>query len=83
MDGSRLNQLSFPTLFVYFAVESPLDAEINIFQSKLGIMVENITSDTRFGFSDVYNQLLTCHFCMTRVQLTGFFINVHCALFAT
>lgn len=50
---------------VCFAVESPpAGAEINIFQMELGIMVENITLDSRFGVTDVVvmvneSQLLT------------------------
>lgn len=35
-------------------VESPsAGTGINIFQMELGIIVENITSDSRFGFTDV------------------------------
>lgn len=37
-----------------FTVESPPPGSvIDIFQYKLGIMVENITSDSRRGFADV------------------------------
>lgn len=32
---------------------SSAGARINMFQMVLGIMVENITSDSRFGFTDV------------------------------
>lgn len=76
MEANRLNQLSFLTVFVCFAVESPPGAEINMFQSELGIIVENITSDSRSGFSDVVvtvntSQLLTCNFYMTTIQITG------------
>lgn len=82
MDASRLNQLSFLTLFVCFAVESPPGAEINTFQSEPGIILENITLDSRFGFSDAVvilhtSLLLTCCFYMIRIQITGCFINVH------
>ena len=58
-----------------FTVESPpAGARINIFHIELGIMVEDITSDSRFEFTDVVvtvnkSQLLTRSFCMIRIQV--------------
>ncbi len=78
-----------------FAVESPpAGAEINIFQMELGIMVENISSDSRLRFTDIVvmvnkSQLSTCslydqtsgHWLFINVQTDYLLLEVNVCTF--
>lgn len=74
---------AFLTVSVCVAVESPpAGAEINISQIELGIMVEDITPDSRFDFTDVVvmvnkSQPLT-HFYRIKIQIIdGLLVEVN------